>query len=134
MHLCGIAAMIYKRARICCEAAHGAADVLVDLCHLFVAFRHLSTGKCAISDPAISSPALPSCMGTCCSVCHIRVLTRSGEVMRFSTASTTPSFTFTPMAVEPSCGHSCGAYWLPISDWTRWYHAALSSMHQQNLP
>lgn len=29
--------------------------------------------------------------------------TSSGEVIRFSTASTTPSFVFNPIAVEPSC-------------------------------
>ena len=29
--------------------------------------------------------------------------TKSGDVTRFSTASTTPSVAFTPMAVEPSC-------------------------------
>ena len=40
-HLCCITAMVYKRARICCEAAHGAADVLVNLCHLLVALWHL---------------------------------------------------------------------------------------------
>jgi hypothetical protein len=47
--------------------------------------------------------------------------------MRFSTASTTPSFTFTPMAVEPSCGHNGGAHGLPISNRTRWHHAALQA-------
>ncbi len=30
--------------------------------------------------------------------------TSSGDVTRFSTASTTPCFVRTPMAVEPSCG------------------------------
>ena len=30
-------------------------------------------------------------------------LTSSGDVMRFSTANTTPSLVNTPMAVEPSC-------------------------------
>lgn len=30
-------------------------------------------------------------------------LTSRGDVMRFSTASTTPSFVNTPIAVEPSC-------------------------------
>lgn len=30
-------------------------------------------------------------------------LTSNGDVIRFSTARTTPSFVQTPMAVEPSC-------------------------------
>ena len=53
--------------------------------------------------------------------------------MRFSTASTTPSFTFTPMAVEPSCGQHCAAHWLRISDRTRWYHAALPFTNRAHL-
>lgn len=32
--------------------------------------------------------------------------TSSGDVIRFSTASTTPSFVFKPIAVEPSCNNS----------------------------
>jgi len=32
--------------------------------------------------------------------------TSNGDVMRFSTVSTTPSFVFTPTAVEPSCTQS----------------------------
>ena len=65
---------------------------------------------------------------------HSRVLTRSGEVIRFSTASTTPSFTFTPMAVEPSCRHSCGAHLLYINDRSRSCHATLLSIRKQQLP
>jgi hypothetical protein len=42
--------------------------------------------------------------GSCSmSTLSLIVLTSSGDVMRFSTASTTPSFVNTPIAVEPSC-------------------------------
>lgn len=35
--------------------------------------------------------------------------TSRGDVMRFSTASTTPSFVSTPMAVDPSCDAGSGS-------------------------
>lgn len=37
---------------------------------------------------------------------NTRKQTSKGEVIRFSTASTTPSFVFNPIAVEPNCSNS----------------------------
>ena len=42
-------------------------------------------------------------LNTCVITLKLQVVTRSVEVIRFSTARTTPSLVFKPIAVEPNC-------------------------------
>jgi hypothetical protein len=128
--------MIHQRLGVRRQAAHGAPDVLVNLCHFVDAAWLLSVCACNEGHAAMSfTPGQPQVMqlqdvqpasrqhvgegeghanhahySRCrCSVlavgvgCHTPP-TSSGDVMRFSTASTTPSLVKTPMAVDPSCG------------------------------
>jgi hypothetical protein len=76
-------------------------------------------------------------------------LTSSGDVMRFSTASTTPSFVRTPIAVEPSCSHHIqntphrvsvpwGSFYIQTHSWgsqpTHAPHALLPAHTAQAMP
>ena len=105
--------MIHKRPGICCEATHCCTYVDVDLCNFLNAagFLHqahesqwrLWTGIVAMSSDwhlFIRSHGIVVLSAAATGA----ALTSKGEVILFSTASTTPSFVCTPTAVEPSCG------------------------------
>lgn len=56
--------------------------------------------------PGISSCHNPRCKGGPLQPFLLQSRTSSGDVMRFSTARTTPWGVVTPMAVDPSCAHT----------------------------
>ena len=110
LHTC----MIHERPGICCEATHCCTYVDVDLCNFLNAAGLLhqadeSQWRLWAGDVATSLLWLllmkTSCIGivVLSAAATVTALTSKGEVIRFSTASTTPSFVCTPTAVEPSC-------------------------------
>jgi len=121
--------MVYQGLGICCQAAHGAAHVLIDLRHLLYAaglLRWRQAGAHAGRELRDHGPEARCC---CCAAAAQRDLpmrrappTNRGEVMRFSTASTMPSFVRMPIAVEPSCRGD--QHDVRSKSWTAWPQGA----------
>ena len=128
--LCLHPGVLYECPRIRCEAAHSHADVCVHLCNLLNAGWLLSTRGTQFISRAVTTRFLnihswklmehrifPQMVKVCfITVCRYRYNhhgaacscqsnehTSNGDVTRFSTTRTTPSFDRTPMAVVPSC-------------------------------
>lgn len=100
--------VFYECPSICCEAAHSHPNVCVHLCNLlnarwFLCTRNLGITPARYCQTSALELSLRSASrlqeGHRYGLSH----TSNGDVTRFSTTSTTPSFDLTPIAVVPSC-------------------------------
>jgi hypothetical protein len=114
-YLCFYSRMLYESSRVCREATVGTCNVGVDLSDLVNTSWLLcnerdqsalfSCGEVRVQKYVVVPTAVSWQVALTGEEASEHEHTNSLEVMRFSTAKTTPSVVHTPTAVDPSCRH-----------------------------